>query len=79
MFLPQINLKEVGRRLGEVMDMVIALTVFRYTLNPKLIDSYTLNKYSLLHINHTSIKWLFNKKTQVWNKVASLSPPRLLN
>lgn len=25
---------------------------------PKLIKLYTLDKYSILHVNHTSVKWL---------------------
>lgn len=78
------NYKEGMRKLWEETSMSRALMVwwvYTYSQMPQL---YTINTYSFLHVNHTSIKWflkreplpnstlrlkkIFHLKTLVWTQ-----------
>lgn len=51
------------RKLREVMNVSMVLEVVMFSqIDPKFIELYTLNMYSLLDVNHTSLKCFYKNK-----------------
>jgi hypothetical protein len=57
-FLESKKSKECTWKLLEQTDKFVVLIVVMVSWVSKLIKLYTLNLYSLLHVNYTSINWL---------------------